>query len=241
MSSPLKLQGWTQGIHSQSATAKEKLNTVRYTGDGRCYAYALAGEALAAGKMTQSSAPSANYLDRAITASAAIGATELSVTFGAAVTRDQFKDGWLHVNDDTGEAHIHRVKSNNAGTTGVPVFLYDPIRVAVTAGASTVTLTANLQAGVITSLVTAQTSVPTGIPPIAVTSGYYFWNQVKGPAACLVYDAGADLVIGNEIQLGITNAGEVQACATSDIMGNVGRLLSVNATEEYALIQLQIP
>lgn len=238
MATPMKLQGFTQGIYKESATQNEKLGTVRYTEDGRCFAYAKAGEALAAGKMTQSSAPSANYLNKAVTISSAIGDTRVQLTFGSAVTKDQFKDGWFHVNDADGEAHIYRVKSNNAGTSTVDVFLYDPIRVALVSATSEVTLTANAQNGVITSLVTAQTSFPTGVPPIAVTSAYYFWNQVKGPAACLT---NGTIVIGNEVFVGVTVAGAVDPVASDGIIGSVGRVLQVNANEEYSLIMLHIP
>ena len=238
--SPLKISGFRQNIYAQSAEQKEQLGTVRYLEDGRCFAYARAGAVgLAAGKLTQCPAPSSNANNEVLSASqsAAIGARSVTVTFGGSVTADFYKDGWFHVNDDTGEGHIYRIKGHAAGTADVEIFLYDTIRVALVASTSEWTATANLQNLVIVAPTTL-TSVPAGVPLIPVDINYYFWNQVKGP--CPVLTNGT-IVIGNEVGLHSTTAGSVGALTTSDIIGSVGRVLQVNATTEYSLINLAIP
>lgn len=236
---PLKLQGFSQGVYSQSLTQKETLGTVRYLDDGRAFAYARAGAvALAAGKLTQAAVVDTNAHNETLSSSqsASIGDMSVVVTFGGAVTADFYKDGWMHINDSTGEGHIYRVKSHAAGTADVRVYLYDPIRVALVASTSIWTMTPNIQNLVIV-IPTTLTSVPTGVPLIPVDINYYFWNQVKGP--CPVLTNGT-IVIGN--QVGLHDAtGSVGPMTTSDIIGSVGRVLQVNATTQYSLIMLAIP
>lgn len=233
----MKNVAFAQGIYEQSATALEELDTIRVLNDGRTYAYSLAGaSALAAGKITQSAAPSANANKETLAADAAIGATSLSVTFGGAVTADFYKGGYIWANDDAGEATMYRVKGHPAGTTAVIVDLYEPVRVAMTAGATTVSAVQNRQSLVIVCPTTI-TAPFAGVPNIAVTAGYYFWNQVKGP--CVVLTSGT-VVIGNQV----TVSGAIGAAtpiAESEILTPFGTTMSVNATTEYSLINLAIP
>lgn len=238
---PLKTQGFSQDIYKQSSVQLEALGTLRVLSDGRAFAYARAGAvALAAGKLTQAAAPSANANDETVAASAAVGDMSISVTFGGAVTADFYKDGYLWVNDDTGEAHVYRVRSHAAGTTAVIVYLKDPIRVAVTAGSGTVSLIQNPQDLVIV-LPTTATSVPIGVPPIPVDINYYFWNQVKGPCSILT---DGTVVIGQHVRLSDATAGAVEPLdrdGTDENEAEIGTVLSVNATTEYSLIMLDIP
>lgn len=233
-----KTGGFAQGIYQQSSRQLEELDTVRELADGRVFAYAQAGASdLAVGKLTQGAAPSANANDETLAASVSLGATEISVTFGGAVTADFYKDGWLWINDDTGEGYAYRVKGHPAGTSAVIVSLKDPIRCAATAGASTVSAVQNRQKLVIVAPTTL-TGIPVGVPIIPVTAGNFFWNQVKGP--CPVLTQGT-IVIGNVVGPSASAAGAVAALATTDIIGPVGDVMSVNATTEYSLVNLAIP
>ena len=238
---PVKTQGFSQGIFEQSSTQKEVLGTIRQLADGRVFAYAKAGAvALAPGKVTQAAVPVANDANRAVPAAAAIGATEVQVTFGGAVTKDFYKDGWLHVNDGTGQGHIYQVKGHAAGTTAVVVELYDPIQVALVASTSDVTLTKNLQDGALVYPTTG-TSVPSGVPLIDVTAAYYFWNQVKGPAPVLT---DGTLVVGQHARVSDGVAGAVEPLdrdGTAEDEACVGTVLQVNATTDYSLLMLAIP
>jgi hypothetical protein len=238
---PLKTQGFSQSIYKQSVTQKEKLGTVRYTEDGRCFAYARAGGvALGAGALTQSAPIDSNAHNEALSSaqSAAVGATSVTVTFGGAVTADYYKDGWMHINDATGEGHIYRVKGHPAGTAGVTVTLYDPIRVALVASTSEWTMTANVQ-NLVVICPTTLTGVPAGVPLIPVDINYYFWNQVKGP--CPVLTDGT-LAQGELVAVSNGTAGSVEAAVFATTLDTaVGLCMQVNATTEYSLIMLAIP
>lgn len=237
---PLKTQGFAQDIYAQSANKLEELGTIRILSDGRTFAYARAGATdLAAGKVTQTAIPSANASDETVAASAAVGDMSISVTFGGAVTADFYKDGWLWINDDTGEAHVYRIRSHAAGTAAVIVYLKDPIRVAVTAGAGTVSCIQNPQ-DLVLVYPTTGTGAPAGVPPIPVTANYYFWNQVKGPAAVLT---DGTVVIGQHVRVSDGVAGAVEPLdrdGTHENEAEVGTVLAVNANTEYSLINLAI-
>lgn len=237
--SPLKTQGFAQGIYEQSVIQKEELDTVRVMWDGRMYAYARAGAtALGVGKMTQGPIPSGNANKETLYADVAIGGTVVYVTFGGAVTKDFYKGGYLWANDDAGEGTWYRIKGHPAGTTAVAVQLDDTCRIAMTAGATTISCIQNRQNLVVIADVTSVlTSQPAGVPPIAVTEYYYFWNQVKGP--CAVLTSGT-VVIGNPVAM-LTTDGAVGAMATDSILTSLGVVMSVNLTTEYSLINLAIP
>lgn len=235
-------QVWPQGLFEESSAAKLKVGTVRRLEDGRVFVYALnAAVALAAGKITQSSAPVANHLNIAVAAAAAIGDKKVQVTLGAtAATANQYKDGFLHVNDATGEGHLYKIRSNPAADSSGTLWLtlYDAIRVALTTS-SEVTLTVHPQNSVIVYPTTG-TSAPAGVPPIAVTASYYFWNQVKGPAVCLV---DGTWVIGQHVRVSDGVAGALEPLnrdGTAEDEAAVGTVLQVNADTEYGLVQLEI-
>lgn len=236
MAVPLKTQGFAQGIYEQSSVQMEGLDTIRFLSDGRKFAYAKAGAvALAVAKLTQSPAPSANANKETVAADAAVGATSVSVTFGGAVTEDFYKDGFIY---DCIAGDLYWVKGHAAGTTAVTIYLKEPLRVAWTASTSKATLIANRQNLTIVCPTTL-TSAPAGIPPIAVTAGYYYWNQVKGPAVCLI---DGTVAIGEEVAPSNVTAGSVEALVHATTFDTtVGTVLSVDATTEYGLINLAIP
>jgi len=237
----MKTGGFAQSIFKASSRQLEELGTIVSLKDGRVFAYAKAGASnLAAGKITQSAAPDSNALNKAVGAAVAVGGTQITVTFGGAVTENAYKDGYMHVNDANGEGYIYRVKGHPAGTSSVPVDLYDPIRYALVASTSEVTFTKHPQDSVIVYPTTG-TSVPVGVPLIAVTASYYFWNQVKGPAVVLT---DGTLVIGQHVRVSDGVAGAVEPLDRDGVDENeagVGTVLQVNATTEYSLIMLAIP
>lgn len=236
-----KTAGFGQPLFRESSTQREALGAIWVTEDGRAYVYAKNGASgLYAGQLTQCAVPSANANKETVAASAAVGDNYVSVTFGGAVTADYYKDGYLWVNDDTGEGSAYRIRTHAAGTTAVKVYLMDgeEVRDAITAGAGTVSAIKHPQDGVIICPTTL-TSGPAGVPPIDVTASYYFWNQVKGPAAVLT---DGTVAIGESVSPSNGTAGSVEAtvyATTFDV--SVGVVLGLNATTEYSLIQLAIP
>lgn len=232
---------YPQGIFEESATQKMPLGHIRPVADGRLYAYAQAGAvALAAGKLTQNVAPVANHLNCVVYAAAAIGAKTVQVTLGAtALTANYYKNGWLHVNDATGEGHLYKVRGHAAADASAvaTIYLYDAIRVALTTS-SEVTLTVAEQSAVIVAPTTLTASIA-GVPPIAVTATYYFWNQVKGDCCCLI---DGTVAIGEEVAPSNTVAGAVEALVHATTFDTtVGVVRQVNADTEYGLIRLAVP
>jgi hypothetical protein len=143
----MKNQGFAQSVYSQSATQMEELDTVRVFTNGCAFAYAQAGAtALAVGKVTEMAPLVSTANDEVIATSGVAGDSYISVTFGGAVTADFYKDGYIWINDDTGEGYLYDVLGHAAGTTGVSVHLKTPVRLAFTAGASTASLKQNRQA-----------------------------------------------------------------------------------------------
>jgi hypothetical protein len=231
---------FAQKWYQQSARQKEELDTLMHMNDGRVFAYAQAGATdLSAGKVTQTAVATDNAHNEQLSASqsASIGAMSVTMTFGGAVTASFFKDGYLWVNDATGEGHMYRVKDHAAGTSDVVVHLKDPIREALVASTSELSLIQNRQKHVVIAVAATLTGCPIGVPPIAVTANHYFWNQVKGPAAVLT--AGT-VVLGNSVCV-LTTDGAVAPKATDSILATIGTVLRVNATTEYSLINLAIP
>ena len=186
----MKNTAFAQGLWEESSTQKECLGMLRIEPDGRKFRYAYASEALAVGKMSFMATAESNHVDCAV-AAAAIGDTEIAVTVGAtAVTADMYKDGFLHVNDGTGQGHQYLIDTCTAcDASGVTyVTLKECIRVALVASStSEVTLVRNPWGYVSQS--TTEESGSAGIPLFGITSAYYFWIQTGGSAICLGSDS----------------------------------------------------
>ena len=264
MSFPAVSNMMTRDIYNESATKKCMLGTVIQLNDGRKYAYAKAGAAgLAVGKLMQSAITAADHVkDMVVAANAAIGATSISVTVtsgGTAVTKDQFKDGFLFVNDATGEGQCRRIKSNTAAAaaaaTTITLYNDEPLTVALVASTSEVGLVVNPYNGVLVSPTTL-TGLPIGVTPIAVTANYYFWLQISGICACLtsgtvvvgmpVYaSTDAAGAVGPDAHIHVENAAtaytqSANTAAARAVISRVGICRQVAATTEYSLIQLQL-
>lgn len=200
------------------------------------------GVALVAGFTVQSApAPSAGHVMDMVTAAAAVGATDITVTpVTNNITANQYKDGYLFVNDATGEGQCFRVKSNPAITateTGV-ISLYDPVTLALDATALT-GLRLNPYNGVVVTPITTLTGTVVGVSHRAITASYFGWIQTKGPAA--VHTIGS-LVLGqNAIAPVGTTAGSVGPEAAAGISAVIGTVMNVSVTTDKSLIFLNLP
>lgn len=219
----MKIQGFSQTLHEVSTTQKEIMGMLRIEPDGRKFRYAQAGSgaALSAGKIGILVGATAHHVNVSVAAAVAIGATEVSVTVGAtAVTVDQYKDGYLQVNDGTGQGYSYLIAGNTAcalSTTTV-VTLREPVRVALVASAtSEVSLIPNPWKGV-TESATSE-SGPAGIPLVAVAASGYYWCQTGGVAICLAEGTDA---LGTTLELGAgAGAVKVQAGYTCCYVGTL--------------------
>jgi len=218
----MKNTGFAQGLYEVSSAQKEIMGMLRIEPDGRKFRYAQAGAAaLGAGKIGIMVGVTANHINLSVAAAAAIGATSVTVTLGAtAATADQYKDGYLQVNDGTGEGHSYLIDTNAAAalSTSCEITLKDPIQVAlVTAATSQVSLIPNPWKGV-TESATSE-SGPAGIPLKAVPISYYYWCQTGGVAVCLAEGTDA---LGTTLELGAGAGGvKVQAGYTCGYVGTL--------------------
>jgi hypothetical protein len=174
--------------YSESETQLFPLGSMLYEPHtGKAWQYAKAGAAIGAGLLCQMELPPADHKAMSVAAPASVGSKQVSITNGntTTVAKDRFAGGVMHVTDVDGKGHSYSIKSNTAAATGANflVDLYDPIKVALTTS-SKVALARNAFAGVIKHPSPA-TARLLGVTPIAVTSGYYFWLQTRGPAPVL--------------------------------------------------------
>ena len=228
-----------QGLYEESATAKGVLGQCIRMHDGRVFRYAKAGaSALAAGKIIKAGTINgANYLNDSVVA-AAIGAYTVTVVTAAAVTTGE--EGYLQINDGTGEGHNYKIKSTkaNASTaTSTDVELYDAVAVALVAsGTSQATILLNQYEACAPA--TAITDILLGVANIAVTAEYYFWLQTWGLACVLSEGTPA---AGTRVELAITtSAGGVTSATSSDTALDVGIQWLVGVDTEYKPVELRI-
>jgi len=216
----------------------------------RTYRYARAGATIPAGQAccTRNKAHASRHLNMDC-AVAAIGSTTVDVeTAGDTdIVANEYAGGYLYVNDGTGEGLCYKIKSHPAHDHSADptctITLYDPIAVALVAsGTSQVSLSHNKYEKVIKAPgTTPLTGEAVGVSSSVLASGEYFWLQVSGPAAVLV---SGTVVIGDSVCLTINGgtAGALIARVADDanqrVSRTVGQVMQVNASTEYALIDL---
>ncbi|KKN32002.1 hypothetical protein LCGC14_0818210, partial [marine sediment metagenome] len=189
----------------------------------RVYRYNLVGAVDgAAGKLYQPGVIEANgdVTDMAVD-TPAIGARQMEVTNGAntAIAVSEFANGWLHVNDDTGEAYAYQIRDNDAIATSVAgtIYLYDQIKIALGAGA-TVSLTHSPYYQTIIHP-SPPTSLVVGVMPGIVTAANYGWLQTWGPAAVLQQGT---IYQGQDVMASRTVDGAIEAYRISIRTGATG-------------------
>lgn len=216
--------------------------------DGRKFRYSKNGAVtLTAALVNQSAVGTANWQNEAQTNGSiwSVGDTEVTAVLSSTATKDQFVDGYLTVEDGTGEGQMYIIKGNEAGTANatsgydVKIYLADVggIRVA-TATTSEITVTLNKYSGTLVAA-TNPTGVLTGVNLVAVPANYYYWAQTKGPAPVVV-DGTDTIVVGDGVMVSESVAGTcalIDAAADDHIFGAVMRAA---ATGETALIDLSI-
>jgi hypothetical protein len=236
------------GKHTETHTEAlkvAKLGTRLQLEDGRVFHYARANGALLVGQLCQGAAAVANHDEDLAVASTAIGATEVSVTFGAtAITLNQYENGYLYVNNGTAEGAVYTIDSHVADAGGqaftVPLKDDGGLRVALVNGDSTVGVMGNPWADVI-QYPTTITGMAAGVSPVAVDDDAYFWCQTWGPAAIFV-----DLsthAIGTAIEPSAAKAGAVDLYDRSGSVDQpmIGQAMNVAATDdEYHMFYLNI-
>jgi hypothetical protein len=230
-----------QGIYEVSSVQLAPLGMRVELGDGRVFRYAKNGAvALVASKLNQAAVPSSNYLKCAISTAAVVGDGFLKITTGAAVTANQFAEGYVNVDNGAG-FHYYKVSGHAAGTTGVQFNLFDSVLYAYTT-AYYATLTNNPWDNVVVMPV-AKTSVPIGVNLVAVSASvaatpiyYYFWAQTWGPCNCLL--GAGPAAIGDALMASGATAGSlITATAGFPVVGN---LMRAEQAADYGMVFLTI-
>jgi len=239
----MKMRGWNQDIWALSSTKKESLGILRMEDDGRWYRYAKNGAAaLGAGMLNYVPSIDSNHTNVAVASNAAINADTVSVTVtaGTAIAANALQDGYLQVNSATGAGHSYLIAGNTAisgSETAITIELVEPVRVALVAGTSEVTLVPNPQSAVIEHA--TATKCAAGFARMAVTISYYFWNQVWGHGAALSDSTPAVgcTIIGGSVS-GSFAASATNSQATTNWIGRIGGTIGVDT--EYKPIFIMI-
>jgi len=225
------------------------------TSDGREFVLVQnAGTALAQGKLVQGPASIGANHAGLVTATAAAGATSLTLTLGGtAVTANQYAGGYVNTVQGTGLGQTLKIASHLAGTTVAAVVfnLEDPVQVATSVSDTLSTLSLNpygssngtdvRTSGVVIcpTTLTGQVIGVSNSPIAASTSTVpsYGFIQYKGPCAVLNR---ASTTIG--LNVGTSSSTTAGACETYAAATNtlVGAATVAGADGKYNIVTLNI-
>ena len=241
--------GWEKTV---TTSQKHKLGTQMQI-DDREFKYYKAGEAITAGLLLmQPAAVAAHDRDITVTTGAGISVGDTTVSLEVPttnLTKDQYKDGWLILNDIGEEGHMYRIKSNPAHTASsdnTAIFTLDEedgFVHAISAGASAI------QAGLAANPYLSSTiyqhdaivGAPLGWSVSDVASGSFGWVCVKGLTMALCNGAitiGLPVAASNDTLDGAVEAYDSDDDAEGTIVGYMGN--TVGADTEYSLIKAHI-
>jgi hypothetical protein len=214
------------------------LGTYAETSDGRGFRYGRAVAATVAGKLYQCTPQDAtNYAPAGGlgVSTAAIGATQITLTTSLTIAADALAGGYLTAAITVGAGYTYKIKGNTAvsAATGCVVTLEDPLVVAFASGSTKVVMVADPYKSVVV-MPTTITAAPAGVAVSVIAAGSYGWFQTHGPVACL--NSG-----GTAIGLAITPGGAEGAVKTgSTTLGDIGYCLNAMTTAEYGMVFLTI-
>jgi hypothetical protein len=225
----------------QSSTQLIELGA-KYAQDstGRVWHYCQAGAAtLARGKYNVSATQDAQRVNLSFSVAPAIGDYIVSVTIGTgAATANDYKDGWLVVQDGTGEGRAYPIEGHDAITasTAGKFLLKEPIDTAGALSETNVDLIKNLYDDIVIS-VADQADSPVGVCNVALTATYYGWVQTYGACSVLMEET---IAAGAAIAPGETTVGSVQTNdgAGEAVLGIMGPHAGVDT--EYTLVYLRL-
>ena len=207
--------------------------------DGRevILAKTAAATTLAAGKLYQDPAMIANHANCAVTAFTAYSnngnvPAKVTLTLGAtAVTANQYRGGFLVVNDATGEGQTLRIASHPAADSAasLAVTLEDAPNTALTTS-SEVTLVPPYGKDIIIFPTTA-TNVAVGVGLYAIAASTYGFLVSKGTVSCL---GDGTLTAGSAVSPSNAVAGAVENGVIAQ--GFVGTAVEAGVDTEYRTV-----
>ena len=252
MAFPTAVSGSAGYDKTTSTTQKHRLGTKMEYNDGRVFYYSYAAEAITAGKVTMGSQSATDHDTGLAVVSGAAGATQIVVTNGGSTavtgsgkytgdfaTRGDYVDGYVFINDVTGEGQIFQIADHSSAATGAALTIdladNETVQTALTTSSK-----AGLHKPVGHSVEVWDASdidgPALGVPTHDIASGEYFWNQTAGPAAVLT--AGT-LVLGNEA-FSSTDGAAGPSVSDNSAECKIGTVLAAEGAGNYSLVNLQI-
>ena len=175
----------------ETSDQKQKLGTRAVLPDGRVFYYAEnSGTAITtAGQIVDGIAAVGAHDGDLATAALAAGSLTATTTTSLTVTKNQYKDGYLFINDVAGQGEVYRVKSNTAVSSAagceITIDESDGFRTAFTTGTQFGLMYSPYKDIKIIDGDGTMTTGPLGVTTIPVTADYFCWIQSSGPAAVL--------------------------------------------------------
>lgn len=227
---------------SFSATQLHPLGQGYYnpSNEGRVFHYAeVGGTTIGRGKLAVAATVDAQRIDLSFATAPAAGDSSVSVTIGTGnAAANDFKDGWLVVQDGTGEGRIYGIEGHDAITasTAGTFYLKGKIDAAGATAETNVDLIKNKYKDIVIS-VTDQADPVVGVPLRSATNDTFGWVQTWGPCAVWFDEA---VTAGEMLTVGTGTAGQVEAddAAGETMVGMVGSNAGVDT--EYQLVFLMI-
>lgn len=212
---------------------------------GRVFYYAKATTAVGRGKVAKTAAVIGNHNNMSfVTTAPAVGDSSVAVTLGGtAATADQYKDGWLVVQDGGGEGRAYRIEGHGAQatTTGnLTVYLAEQIDTIGVLAESNVDLIYNKYDELLPPADNGQGYIPVGVPICVGGLGAAEFGYVQTWKPCSVWQDDTT-TLGDQITWGTgTGTGQVENrdAITESLIGKVGP--AVGVADEYQLVYLQI-
>jgi hypothetical protein len=233
----------------ETSSQKQKLGTRAVLPDGRVFYYAENSNAAitSAGQIVDGIAAVGAHDGDLATAALAAGSTTVTTTTSLTVTKDQYKDGYLFVNDVAGQGEVYRVKSNTAvsSAAGCEITLdeSDGIRTAFTTGTQFGLMYSPYKDVKIIDGDGTMTTGALGVTTIPVTADYFCWVQTAGPAAVL--SGAATYVVGDAIGTsqasGESGAADLWDVSSEEDTRAIGTSMGVVSVDtEYGWVMLSI-
>ena len=208
--------------------------------DGREVILVKAGDAVAAGKLYQDAAIVPNHQNIAVAAYQAYSANgnvpaKVTVTLGAtAATANQYRGGFVVVNDANGEGQTLRIASHPAADASatLAITLEDDATVALTTSSEVCLLPAHGKDVIIQP--TTITGAQVGVGLTTIAAGAYGFLVSKGIVSCL---AGGAIGVGLGISVGSV-AGSVSVAAATT--ARLGYAAQAGVDTEYRAVFIDV-
>lgn len=227
---------------SESATQLFPLGSKLEYGDRQFrYAHIYNGGGVAAGVTLENIAATAHHRDLLVAAAASAGAKSITVTLGGTeATADYYNEGYIHINDVTGQGQLLRIKDHPAADASATLVLtlYDPLKTAITTSSKADLISSNYKS--INTAATTHVGVIVGVSTIAMTANNYGWIQTSGP--CSVLTSGT-LVLGQAAVRSDSTAGAIEPGDPANGPNEntqIGQVLVVNGDTDNSVINLNI-